>query len=104
MRNPGGYALIVGPDPSIAKFDGFRCESIAAKHEADTFTCFHCGNVVHVKTKAPMDEVGSMCRQCMKMICPRCADGPCVPFMQKIDEMEQKDYLRKQYKMVMGVE
>ena len=103
MRRPGGYAQIVGPDPSIAQFDGFRCEKIASTHEADTFTCIHCNSVIHVKTKAPMDEVGSMCRNCMQMVCPRCADGPCVPFMKKIEAVEQKEYIRNQYKMVMGL-
>lgn len=103
MRKPGGYAQIVGPDPTIVYFDGFRCEQIAPTHEVDTFTCCHCNRVVHVKTKAPMDEVGSMCRNCMKMVCPACVDGPCVPFMKKIEEDEQKAYLRNQYKMVMGL-
>ena len=26
-----------------------------------------------------------MCRNCMKMVCPACANGPCVPFMKKLD-------------------
>jgi predicted transcriptional regulator len=46
---------------------------------------------MHVKTKAPMDEVGSMCRNCMKMVCPRCASGPCVPFLKKL-ELEEKRF------------
>ena len=102
MRKPGGYVQIVGADTSIANFDGFRCERIGMNHEADTFTCVHCNRIVHVKTKAPMDEVGSMCRNCMQMVCPTCADGPCVPYMKKIEEMEHKDYLRKQYDMIIN--
>lgn len=97
MRRPGGYVLITGPDPSIANFDGFRCEQISATHEADTFTCIHCNSIVHVKTKAPMDEVGSMCRSCMKMVCPRCADGPCVPFEKKLDEAEKRQIALRSY-------
>lgn len=98
MRNPGGYATIVSPEASVAKFDRFRCEEIhAGTYEADTFTCCHCNGVVHVKPRVSMDEFGSMCRNCMKMTCPTCADGPCVSFMKKIEEMEQRDYIRKQY-------
>lgn len=98
MRNPGGYAVIIGPDSQRASFDGFRCEEIpAGTFEADTFTCCHCNRVVHVKARAPMDEFGSMCRNCMKMVCPKCADGPCVPFMKKIEMQEQQSYIRRQY-------
>mgnify|MGYP001605677341 FL=1 len=98
MRNPQGYATIVSPTASVANFDKFRCEEIpAGLFEADTFTCNHCNRVVHVKARVSMDEFGSMCRNCMKMTCPTCADGPCVPFMKKIEQMEQKDYIRRQY-------
>jgi hypothetical protein len=55
---------------------------------------------MHVKPKANMDEFGSMCRNCMKMVCPRCADGPCVPFQKKLEQAEHADYVRRQYAML----
>lgn len=95
MRNPQGYATIVSPEGSVAKLDNFRCQEIGAGlYEADTFTCVHCNRIIHVKPKASMDEVGSMCRNCMKMVCPTCADGPCTPFMKKIEAMEKRDQIR----------
>lgn len=104
MRRPGGYVTITSPDATVAHFDKFSCEQIqAGTFEADTFTCIHCNRIIHVKAKASPDEFGSMCRNCMKMVCPTCADGPCVPFMKKIEAMEEKDYLRRQYSMVMGL-
>jgi len=108
MRNPNGYAMIVSPTDSVAELDShlgksFRCEQIrAGTTEIDTFQCGHCGGHIHVKPLAPMDEFGSMCRNCMRMTCPTCATGPCVPFEKKLQEMEQKDYIRRQYEMVMN--
>lgn len=100
MRNPNGYATIVGPDGGIVNFDGFRCEQIhAGTFEADTFSCIHCNRIIHVKPRANMDEFGSMCRNCMKMVCPTCANGPCVPFMKKLEEAEKRDIVRRSYEL-----
>ena len=102
MRKAGGYAVIFAPDPVDVNFDGLRCERIGSgTFEADTFTCCHCNRVIHVKAKAPMDEFGSMCRNCMKMVCPTCADGPCVPFEKKLEESEQRAYIRRQYESLL---
>ena len=98
MRKPGGYAVITSPDPSRVNFDGFRCEDIGAgTFEADTYSCCHCNRVMHVKPRVSMDEFGSMCRNCMKMTCPTCADGPCVPFMKRLEEAEKRDMARRSY-------
>lgn len=98
MRNAGGYAVIISPDGGAANFDRMRIERIPAGiYEADTFTCAHCNSIRHVKVKAPMDEVGSICRGCMKMVCPRCAEGACIPFEKKLEEMEKREYVKRQY-------
>ena len=100
MRNPHGYAVILSPDRTVVKFDKFRCEEIhAGTFEVDTFTCVHCNRVMHVKPLANMDEFGSMCRNCMKMVCPTCADGPCVPFMKKLEMSEERDRIRRSYEI-----
>lgn len=98
IRNPHGYAVIYAPEGTKVNFDRLRCEEIpAGKFEADTFTCIHCNRVIHVKPFTSMDEFGSMCRNCMKMTCPTCADGPCVPFMKKLEEAEKRDIARRSY-------
>ena len=98
MRRPQGYAQIVSPDGATVNFDRIRIERIpSGVYEADTFSCCHCNRVVHVPVKAPMDNVGSMCRNCMKMVCPTCAEGPCVPFEKKLEAVEKKQYIKDQY-------
>jgi hypothetical protein len=101
MRNPQGYATIVGGENTIAGFDNFRCEQVRLETmEIDTFTCVHCNRIIHVKPYAPMDDFGSMCRNCMKMVCPTCASGPCVPFMKRLEEAEKRDMVRRSYEGV----
>lgn len=98
MRNPGGYAQIISPVRSMAYFDRLRCEVIGeGTTEVDTFQCCHCSRHMHVKPFAPMDEFGSMCRNCMKMVCPWCADGPCVPFEKKLEIWEARDRALRSY-------
>ena len=98
MRNPGGYAVIISPENHTVNFDRMRCEEVSAgTFEADTYSCVHCNRIVHVKPRANMDEFGSMCRSCMKMVCPTCSDGPCVPFMKKIEEMEKRGMALRSY-------
>lgn len=98
MRNPGGYAFIVNPTPSKIRLDGgrvdFACEGIT---EYDSFTCYHCGRVKHVKAKERPEDLGGLCKQCMKLICPGCVDQGCTPLEKKIEQMEQRDYLRRSY-------
>ncbi len=101
MRNPQGYAVFTSPDAARVTLDKFQCDDISAgTTERDTFTCVHCNKVMHVKPKASMDEFGSMCRNCMKMVCPKCASGPCVPFMKKLELMEKRDQALRSYGMV----
>jgi hypothetical protein len=98
MRNPGGYAIITSPDSQTVNFDRRRCENVSAgTYETDTFTCCHCNRVIHVKPRTPMDEFGSMCRNCMKMVCPKCAAGACVPFEKKLEQMEHRDRMLRSY-------
>lgn len=79
MFRPGGYLYSFDPE-------GIR-------QEADTFTCCHCSRVVIVKPKCNPDDLGGMCRLCMKMICPACvAVGHCVPFEKKIEQQEAREY------------
>lgn len=98
MRRPGGYAIITSPITMQVDFDHLRCETVGeGTHEVDTFTCVHCGRVVHVKPGAIPDELGSMCRNCMQMVCPTCAPGPCIPWLKKLEAAERRDRMLRSY-------
>ena len=98
MRNPGGYAVIVSPEPATVNFDRLRCERISeGTHEADVYSCVHCNRIVHVKPGAIPEELGSMCRNCMKMVCPACAPGPCIPWLKKLEISERRDQALRSY-------
>jgi hypothetical protein len=80
MLRAGGYARIDDPDGSTI--------------ECDTFTCAHCNRIVHVKPKQRPEDVGGLCKQCMGLICPHCVGRACVPFLKRIDMMEQRARFR----------
>ena len=84
MHRPGGYAI---------SFD-----LNGGRHECDTFTCFHCNKVVKVQPKCNPDDLGGMCRLCMRMICPSCVDvGVCDPIEKKLERMEARDRALRSY-------
>ncbi len=84
MRNAGGQFSIFDPD--------------GPRQEADTFTCCHCNKVVIVKPRCDLNDLGGMCRLCMKMICPICVDlGSCDPFEKKLERIEARDYAIRSY-------
>lgn len=100
MRNAAGYAVLTTPDGATVNFDRLRCEQVGpGTHEFDTAQCCHCGRIVHIKAKSRMDEFGSFCRNCMKYTCPKCADGPCVPFMKRLEMAEARDRTLRSYGM-----
>lgn len=98
MRNPGGYAVITTPEPTPVNFDRLRCERLGeGTHEVDVYCCEHCNRIVHVKPGAIPEQLGSMCRNCMAMVCPRCAPGPCVPWLKKLEIAERRDRALRSY-------
>jgi len=98
MRNPGGHATITAPEPTRVNFDRLRCEQLGEGfHEMDTYTCEHCNRIVHVKPGAVPEDLGSMCRRCMRMVCPQCAPGPCVPFEKKLVAWEARSRALRSY-------
>jgi hypothetical protein len=74
-----GYATWTGDGPVV---------------EADTYRCWHCGNVEFLKPKEPP---AGHCLMCQRPICARCAaQGSCTPFEKQLDQMEARDRLRRQ--------
>lgn len=80
---PQGYATMVSPEGTV---------------ECDTFTCGHCQFVMHVKPKADPADMGGLCKQCMKLICPKCVNKlVCSPWEKTMVEMEAKDRALRSY-------
>lgn len=87
MRKAQGYATLIGPAVDSQRMPAFRGQGEMA--ECDTFTCGHCNSIVHVPPRAAPENIGGMCRQCVKLICPTCVDlGVCVPFERQLERME----------------
>lgn len=84
MRRAGGYAVITDPNAGVK--------------EADTYTCFHCNTIVHVPVKADPANIGGLCKQCMKLVCPRCtAKGTCDPWEEQMKRAEAAYHARRSY-------
>ena len=98
MRKAGGYAMITSPEPTLVNFDRLRCEAIGeGTFECDTYTCEHCNRIIHVKPGAVPEELGSMCRRCMKMVCPGCAPKGCLPWLKQLEMAESRDRALRSY-------
>lgn len=83
MLRPGGNAVITDPG-GVTEFD--------------TFTCGHCGTLVHVWPRQRPEDIGGFCRQCMKPTCPRCADDErCDPLERKLERAEARSAALKSY-------
>ena len=78
MRNPGGFAVV---SDSAGR-------TVA---EWDTFTCGHCNRIVRVRPRATPEQLGGVCRMCMKHTCPGCdARGVCTPFEKRLEAIEAR--------------
>lgn len=75
MLRPQGYATLIDPDSGMT--------------ERDTFTCAHCNMIQHVKPRAHAEDIGGLCKACMGLICATCVGGKCVPYLEKVDQLER---------------
>lgn len=84
MRNAGGYAII--------------CEPGKPNRECETFTCGHHGGIVHVKVGSRGEDIGGLCKLCMKLICSACVDlGVCDPLEKKLARSEARAEALRSY-------
>ena len=83
MLRPGGYAYLFDDRGTLK--------------ERDTFTCFHCNSVKHLKPFCSASDLGGHCRICDKDICAKCVGGPCIPFEKKLEIWEARDRARRSY-------
>ena len=70
-------------------------------HEADTFSCGHCGTVVFCKPKMMPSEFGGWCTCCNKPICPKCVGKDCDVIEKKLERWERQADFRRSYEEVL---
>ncbi len=83
FRNPQGFGILTTEGKVV--------------EEVDTFTCFHCSRIVDVPAKAKPEDMGSMCKVCMKLVCKFCATQGCKPFFEKFERMERRQRALRSY-------
>lgn len=65
--------------------------------EYDSFTCFHCQQIMMVKPRQKPEDLGGLCKVCMQLICPACVGKmTCDPWQKKMERMEAKDRFLRQ--------
>lgn len=103
MRNPHGYGQLVSPVKHRVGLDRVHAVEVGeGTTEFDTCQCSHCQRHFHVGPGTRPEDLGGFCRQCMRAICDRCVGKPCIPFLKQMEEAEQRDYIRRQYEMMMS--
>ena len=99
MRNPHGYATIIGDlarkDPKLVE-QGIR----HTEAEIDTYQCSHCNAVKHVPPCMDAADMGGLCKICMGLICPKCVDkGVCAPWEAEMERREAREESLRSYGM-----
>ena len=98
MLRPGGFAVFVNPDRGPIQIDGRALPECSEVVELDTFSCGHCGAVRHVRPRERPEDLGGLCRQCMRPICPHCVvSGRCDPLEKKLLRAEARDRALRSY-------
>ena len=97
MRNPHGYATVVGDldhrAPTITE-GGVRHSEV----EIDTYTCGHCCAVKHVQPRCDPANLGGLCKQCMSLVCAKChAKGTCTPWEEEMLRREARGAALRSY-------
>lgn len=63
--------------------------------EKETFTCGHCQHLTILEPGQKLDDVGAMCRMCMRPTCAVCCTHPrCDVFEKKLARAEARAMLR----------
>lgn len=92
--------MLTEPDsPSKANLDGIqKVHTCAGVNEFDTMACGHCNRIIHVQARQRPEDIGGLCKQCMRPICPGCVDrGNCDPLERKLERWEAKERALRSY-------
>lgn len=88
---PQGYAEITSDGTTSADLDHLQKVSLQnGKNGFDTCSCGHCNRIFHVGARQRPEDIGGMCPQCWKPICPHCLDKGCTPLEKAIEEQEER--------------
>ena len=81
------------------RYQGGEGEIIGDQVERhSTFTCGHCNCVKIMKYKARPEDMGGLCKICMKLICSKCVEtGMCDPFEEKLKRAEARGIALRSY-------
>lgn len=86
---PQGFAEVITPIDDVLSLDHIRKEAITSgQHRMDTCTCAHCNSVFHISARMRPEDIGGMCPSCWQPICPKCLDGPCIPWEVQMERLE----------------
>jgi hypothetical protein len=57
--------------------------------EVHSSVCAHCQTPTEFPSMKRMMDFVDICRGCMRLICPKCASGPCRPFEKEAERQEE---------------
>jgi len=80
---PQGHATLVDPDLGTVV--------------RDTMTCGHCNRLTHIKPKMRPEDMGGLCKVCMRLICSHCVGAACDVIEQKLERWEASQAARRSY-------
>jgi len=66
-------------------------------------TCCHCQKITTIPNRRTMMDHVEICRNCMGLICLECYGKPCRPIMKRIEESEEREYRKQQYRKMLGL-
>jgi len=86
MLRAGGYGQFLCDDPIARDRHGRLID-----REHDTFSCNHCGVIVHVNAGERAADIGGFCRACSRSICGPCVDKDvCRPVEKLLEAIERR--------------
>jgi len=62
--------------------------------EVYSSVCAHCQHPTEFLSMKKMRDYVDICRGCMRLICEKCAAGPCRPFEQEAERQEREARLQ----------
>lgn len=65
--------------------------------ECDTMTCGHCNRMSHIRPGTRPEDLGGLCKVCMRLVCCTCVGQPCDVIERKLARAEASERARRSY-------